>query len=75
VDTAAIITAASVLLTAAVAGFIAIRREIREARAEAQADIADVHKIVNQQRTDMLDEIKTLKKYIRSEGGDPEDAT
>jgi hypothetical protein len=63
-DTAAILTAASVLLTAVVAGFIAILREIR-----------GVHKIVNQQRSDMLDEIKTLKKYIRSEGGDPNDAT
>ena len=62
-DWAAVLTAASVLLTAFVAGFIAIRREIKS-----------VHKIVNQQRTDMLNEIKALKRMIRREGGDPNDA-
>jgi hypothetical protein len=64
VDTAAIITAASVLFGAVVTGVIAIIREVRS-----------VHKIVNQQRSDMLDEIKALKRFIRSEGGDPNDAT
>lgn len=63
-DIAAIITAASVLLTAVVGGVIAVIREVRS-----------VHKIVNQQRSDMLDEIKALKRLIRSEGGDPDDAT
>lgn len=62
-DTAAIITAVSVLFTAMVTGFIAIRREIKS-----------VHKIVNQQRTDMMDEIKALKRMIVASGGDPEDA-
>jgi hypothetical protein len=63
VNVAAILTAASVLFTALVGGVIAIIREIRS-----------VHKIVNQQRTDMIAEIKALHRMIRSSGGDPEDA-
>lgn len=61
-ETAAIITAVSVLLTAMVTGFIQIRHEIR-----------GVHKIVNQQRTDMINEIKTLRAIIRTGGGDPDE--
>lgn len=62
-DIAAILTAAAVLLTAVVTGFIAIRREI-----------VKVHVIVNQQRSDMIKQIKALKRFIRAKGGDPEDA-
>jgi hypothetical protein len=62
VNTAAIITACSVLFTAVVGGVIAIIREIRS-----------VHRIVNQQRTDMLAEIRDLKRSLRAHGGDPEE--
>lgn len=72
-DVAAVITAASVLLTALLSGIVVIIREVRQARTEAKADVADVHKIVNQQRTDMLAEIKALKKMVRRRGGNPED--
>jgi hypothetical protein len=55
-EIAAIITAVSVLLTAMVTGFIQIRHEVRS-----------VHRIVNQQRTDMIEEIKTLRAIMRQD--------
>lgn len=58
---AAIITSASILFTSLVAGVIAIIREVRS-----------VHAIVNQQRTDMLEEIRDLKQSLRAHGGDPD---
>lgn len=61
-STAAILTASAALFTALVAGVLAIIREIRS-----------VHAIVNQQRTDMLAEIRDLKRSLRAHGGDPED--
>ena len=62
-ELAAVLTAISVLFGAVVTGVIAIIREVRR-----------VHVIVNQQRTDMLKEIKALKRMIVAGGGDPEDA-
>ena len=58
---AAILTASAVLFTAIVTGALAVIREIR-----------GVHAIVNQQRTDMLDEIRDLKRSVRALGGDPD---
>ena len=63
-DTALIITAVAGLISALTGATALIVAEIRR-----------VHKIVNQQRTDMMNEIRALKDMIRSEGGDPESAS
>lgn len=71
---AAIITATSVLITALAGAMVAIIRELRAGRADTHRETASIHKIVNQQRTDMMAEIDALKRMVRSGGGDPEDA-
>lgn len=69
---AAIITASATLLATLLAGIVAIIREVRAGRRETKAEVASVHTIVNQQRTDMLKEIRQLKKALRAQGVNPD---
>jgi len=73
-NTAAIITSVSLLITAIVGAVLAVIRELRAGRAATRRETESIHKIVNQQRTDMMAEISALKRMVTARGGDPEDA-
>jgi hypothetical protein len=74
VNLAAIITATAVMITALTGAVVAIIRELRAGRADTKRETDSIHKIVNQQRTDMVAEIAALQRMIRHGGGDPDDA-
>ena len=71
---AAVITATSLLITALAGAVVAIVRELRAGRAATKRETESIHKIVNQQRTDMISEIAALQRMIRRDGGDPDNA-
>lgn len=73
-NTAAIITATAVLITALTGALVTIVHEIRVGRAETKMQTDSIHEIVNQQRTDMLTKIQYLEDLLIQRGGNPREA-
>jgi hypothetical protein len=66
-DVVTIMGALGVLITA-IAGAIVTLRRVDKVKETLQSDVQAVHKIVNQQRTDMLAYQKTLIDVLTSKG-------
>jgi len=66
-DVVTIMGAAGVLITA-IAGAIVTLRRVDKVKETLQSDVQAVHKIVNQQRTDMLAYQKTLIDVLVAKG-------
>jgi ABC-type uncharacterized transport system YnjBCD ATPase subunit len=66
-DVVTIMGAAGVLITA-IAGAIVTLRRVQDVKETLQTDVQAVHKIVNQQRTDMLAYQKVLVDALSARG-------
>jgi len=66
-DIAIVLGAVGVLITSITASIVTLRR-VDASKVAVQEDVAAVHKIVNQQRTDMLAYQATLVETLRASG-------
>ena len=55
-------------IVAVIVGYYLAKRQRLEIQRETQTKVAEVHKIVNSQRSEMMAEIEALKTLLRSHG-------